>query len=218
MAQPQRTERQRPAPRLTLVTPRIEDAAAFARPLAEALAAADIAAVLLRLAPADERTLINRVKTLAPVVQQREVALLLDGDAGVAVRGGADGAHLTGLTDFLAALDGLKPARIAGCGGLATRHDAMTAAERGADYVMFGEPLAGRRPAFEAILERVAWWAEVFEVPCVGFAATLDEVGPLASAGADFVALGEDIWNDSRGTAIAVAEAAQRLAAPETVT
>ena len=40
--------------------------AALADILPAALAAADIAAVLLRLAPADERTLTNRVKALAP--------------------------------------------------------------------------------------------------------------------------------------------------------
>jgi len=47
---------------------------------------------------------------------------------------------------------------------------------------------------------------------------TLAEVGPLAKAGADFVALGPDIWNDPRGAATAIAEAAQELAAPEVVT
>ena len=56
----------RPAPRLYLVTPRVADAAAFGAPLAAALAAGDVAAVLLRLAEADERTLINRAKELAP--------------------------------------------------------------------------------------------------------------------------------------------------------
>ena len=102
--------------------------------------AADIAAVLLRLAPADERTLINRVKALAPVVQRKDTALLLDGHPEIVARGGADGAHLTGIEAFCDALDSLKPDRIAGCGGLHTRHDAMFAAERGADYVLFGEP------------------------------------------------------------------------------
>ena len=57
----------------------------------------------------------------------------------------------------------------------------MTAAEQGADYVMFGEPdAAGVRPAFAAIEERVAWWAELFEAPCVGYAAAPEEVAPLA--------------------------------------
>src|SRR5262249_52362723 len=80
------------------------------------------------------------------------------------------------------------------------RHDAMVAAEAGADYVMFGEPdAAGRRPAFDAVAERVAWWAQLFEVPCVGFAASLEELEPLAAAGADFIALGDCIFADARG-------------------
>ena len=66
-------------PRLYLVTPQVADAAAFAPQLEAALAAGDVAAVLLRLAEADERTLINRAKTLAEIVQRRDVALLLDG-------------------------------------------------------------------------------------------------------------------------------------------
>jgi thiamine-phosphate pyrophosphorylase len=94
----------------------------------------------------------------------------------------------------------------------------MLAAEAGADYVMFGEPdTTGRRPSFDAVVERVAWWAELFEIPCVGFAASLDEVKPLVAAGADFVAIGDCIFADARGDAAAVAEAARRLAVAETV-
>ena len=48
----------------------------------------------------------------------------------------------------------------------------MLAGEAGADYVMFGEPdRRGGRPPFDAIVERVEWWAELFELPCVGYAA-----------------------------------------------
>src|SRR5207248_1344601 len=109
----------------------------------------------------------------------------------------------------------LKPKYIAGCGGLATRHDAMLAAESGADYVMFGEPdRDGHRAGFEAVLQRVSWWAEVLTIPCVGYAASLDEVEALARAGADFVALGETIWRDARGIAAAIAAATQRLPEP----
>jgi thiamine-phosphate pyrophosphorylase len=205
----------RPAPRLYLVTPPLGETNAFARELGPAVRAADVAAVLLRLKGAGERELVNRVKALAGVVQETGAALVLDGHPDIAARGGADGAHLTGIAAFTAAVEGLKPARIAGCGGLPTRDDAMVAGEK-ADYVMFGEPEAdGRRPSFAAILERIEWWADVFEIPCVGFAATLDEVGPLAAAGADFVALGESVWDDPRGPAAAVADAATRLGVPE---
>jgi thiamine-phosphate pyrophosphorylase len=204
------------APRLYLVAP--QDPAGLAERLAQALDAADVAAVLLRLPQADERARVNHAKTLAPTVQSKGAALLLDGYPDLAARAGADGAHLNGIEAFMTALVTLKPARIAGCGRLVTRHDAMVVAEAGADYVMFGEPdAAGQRPAFDAVAERVAWWAELFEVPCVGFAASLDELQPLAAAGADFIALGDCIFADRRGGAAAMAEAAQRLAAAEPV-
>ena len=57
----------------------------------------------------------------------------------------------------------------------------------------------------------MAWWAEVFEAPCVGFAASAGEVALLVTAGADFVALGDWLWNDPRGAAVCVAEAAAHL-------
>jgi len=207
----------RPLPRLYLVTPPLADVTAFSAQLDAAVAAGDVAAVLLRLAEADERTLINRAKTLAQIVQAREVALLLDGHAGLVAGAGADGAHVTGIAAFGAAIGHLKPDWIAGVGGLETRHGAMTAAETGADYVMFGEPdAAGLRPAFAAIEERVAWWAEVFEAPCVGFAAAASEVAPLAIAGADFIALGDWLWRDTPAIAATVADAARTLRLPET--
>jgi thiamine-phosphate pyrophosphorylase len=207
----------RPAPRLYLVTPRVADVAAFASQLTAALAAGDIAAVLLRLADADERTLINRAKELTRAVQDKDVALLLDGHTDLVARAGADGAHLTGLAEFSEAIGRLKPERIAGAGGLETRHDAMAAAEANADYVMFGEPSeAGKHPSFGAIEDRIAWWAEVFEAPCVGFAASADEVAPLVKAGADFIALGDWVWRDPQNVAATIADAARQLQMPET--
>jgi thiamine-phosphate pyrophosphorylase len=214
---PQRTpEPERPQPRLYLITPRDADIAALARALAAILAATDIAAVLLRLPDADERSLITRVKTLAPVVQAHGTALILDGHADIVARAGADGAHLSGIEAFNDALATLKPERIAGCGGLASRHDAMLAAEAGADYIMFGEPDAdGRRPPFEAIEERISWWAEVFEAPCVGYAAEAGEIAALVAAGADFIAVGPFVFDDPRGPAIAVGDVAADLVVSE---
>jgi len=202
----------RPPARLYLVTPALADAQATADLVGPALAAADVAAVLVRLAAADERTLINRIKEIAPLVQNRGAALLTDGHAGLAARAGADGAHLAGIAAVQEAIRSLKPERIVGAGGLASRHDAMLAAESGADYVMFGEPdPTGTRPAFEAIRERVEWWTDVFEIPCVAYAASLDEIGALAAA--EFIALAPSILSDSRGPAAAVADAASRLTA-----
>lgn len=202
----------RPQPRLYLATPVVDDPSALAAKLGDALAAADIAAVLLRLKPVDQRTMITRVKTLAPIVQSAGAALLLDGNIELVARGGADGAHVNGIEAFGEALPSLKPDRIAGVGGLVTRHDSMAAGEAGADYVLFGEPYAhGQRPSVEAIAERLQWWAELFEPPCVGFAAGIEEAHEFAAAGADFVLVGDFIWADSRGAAAALAEIEQAI-------
>jgi thiamine-phosphate pyrophosphorylase len=182
------------------------------------LKGADVAAVLLSLAAAADDTVVDRAKTLAAAVQRHGAALLLDGRVDLVAQVGADGAHLRGFNAFSTAAAALKPDRIAGCGGLATRHDAMLAAEAGADYVMFGEPdTLGRRPSLAAIVERVSWWAEVFEVPCVGYAGALDEIEPMAVAGADFVGIGSWLFEDGRDPAVAIAEVARRLAALEAV-
>jgi thiamine-phosphate pyrophosphorylase len=211
MAPKTQTEGGRPAPRLYLVTPPVKDAAAFARLLEPALAAADIAAVLLRLAPDDEAELIGRIELLAPIAGRAGAALVLDGNCDLVGRSGADGAHLTGIHALQGAVPRLKPGRIAGAGGMTTRHDAMLAAEADADYVLFGEAdLNGERPSLSAIEDRISWWAEVFEPPCVGYATTPEEAGALAAAGADFVAV-DFVWDDPRGPAAAVADAARRL-------
>jgi thiamine-phosphate pyrophosphorylase len=152
---------------------------------------------------------------VATAVQRRDVALLLDGRPDIVGRAGADGAHLTGIEAFTAALPALKPDRIAGAGGLRSRHDAMLAAESGADYVMFGEhDWRGNLPPREAVLERVRWWADLVEVPCIGYAASADDVRPLAQAGADFVALGDWLWTHPDGAIAAVTAAANALAEP----
>src|SRR5882757_9617364 len=128
----------RPVPRLYLATALVDDPA----PLIVSLA------VLLRLAPSDPRTLIARIKALAPAVQNAGAALLLDGHVELVARSGADGAHLTGIESMQEALPTLKPDRIAGVGGLVTRHESMSAGEAGADYVLFGEPDGnGQRPS-----------------------------------------------------------------------
>jgi thiamine-phosphate pyrophosphorylase len=202
----------RPVPRLYLATPILDDPSALLAELPGLLAAADIAAVLLRQKSVDQRTMISRAKVLAPAIQDGGAALLLDGHAEWVARAGADGAHLTGIEAMEEALPTLKPDRIAGVGGLSTRHDSMAAGEAGADYVLFGEPDAtGQRPSTEAIAERLGWWAELFEPPCVGFAASLEEAREFAAAGADFVLVGGFIWADPRGAVAALSEVEQAI-------
>jgi thiamine-phosphate pyrophosphorylase len=201
-----------PAPRLYLATPPVADAAALAPVLTHLLAAADVAAVLVRLADADERSKINRIKALAPVIQNPGAALLLDGHIELVARSGADGVHVSGVAAMNDALEQLKPERIVGVGSLHSRHDSMAAGEAGADYLLFGEPDAdGHRPSSEAIAERLEWWAELFEPPCVGYAHTADEAELFAATGAEFIMIGDAAWSDARGAQAALADVVKRI-------
>lgn len=178
--------------RLMLVTPPVADAEAMAFRLMQAMAGGDVAAVLLRLTPGDDRSRIERVKRLAGPVQANNVALVVEDNALVAARGGADGVHLTGGPAAVSeARSSLKSERIIGIGGLRARHDAMDAGEAGVDYVMFGEPRPdGSLPPLAAVVERAGWWAEIFETPCVAYAPDAESIPALVETGAEFVALG----------------------------
>jgi thiamine-phosphate pyrophosphorylase len=201
-----------PSPGLYLVTPVLTGAESFPPALREALAVPDIASVLLRLGPslggADAARL---VRAIAEPTQATGAALLIDGSPELAIEAGADGVHVEGVGATLdAAIKRLSPRYIVGAGALSTRDDAMTAGEAGADYVLFGDgPDALETPA---LLERVKWWAEIFNTPCVGLARSLDELGPLVAAGADFVMLGDCVWRDPRGPVAAILDARRAIA------
>ncbi len=199
------------SPSLYLVTPVLTEAAPFLPALREALETADVASLLLRLGPLDEAAACRLIGAIAAPVQARGVALLIDGDPALALKAGADGAHVGGAGEALtAAVKRLSPGHIVGAGGLATRHDSMFAGETGADYLLFGDWDAPLAP--DELEQRVRWWAEIFNTPCVAFAQSLDEVGGLADAGADFIMLGDCVWRDPRGCAAALTDAARILA------
>jgi len=202
--------------RLYLLTPRLTlaDAPEFAPRFAEAVKAGAAASALVRLAAGSEGDAKRIAAPLVEIAVANDCALLIEHDARLAPRIGADGAHIAGVgPEFEAALHTLHPDRIVGVGALRLRDEAMSAGELGADYVMFGEP---RRddwtPPAEETLERVSWWADIFETPCVGYAATLEAAGALAQAGADFVALSDVIWQ-APSVGEAAREAARLIAA-----
>ncbi|WP_043749936.1 thiamine phosphate synthase [Methylobacterium nodulans] len=206
-----------PQTRLVLITGP-EAGPDLAERLAAACRAGDVAAVILRLAPADERSLVKRVKDLAPSAQEAGAAVLVACDApgvdpvAIAARGGADGVHALADEEPGDALrdlrERLRDGRILGAGTLRSRHAAMEAGEAGADYVLFGDAEPASR---ESVRAQAAWWAEIFETPCVAVARSLDAVAELAATGAEFVALDPALW-DGPDAAATVAAAQERLA------
>lgn len=202
-------------PRFVLFTPPIADAAAFAPALAAACRSADVAAIVLRLAPAPDAEQLARIQLLAPAAHEIDAVLLLEGLAHLVASAGAGGVFVNG--DVASARKSVNNDHVVGAGCLENRHDSMTAAENGADFVLFGDQNAeGRRPTMPSLIERVTWWAELFVIPCVAYAAHADEIDPLVRAGADFIALGEEaVWNAAEGPQAALAAATARLGVAE---
>lgn len=163
--------------------------------LAAALDAAAVATVLIRAANGGALD-AAAVKPLVELARKSGIAALVADDPALTRATGADGVHLGAGTSSLAAYQAARAAlgdqKIVGVDPGVSRHDAMTLAEAGADYVAFGAPshLKDRDKGLDRRNELVAWWAEIFQVPCVAFdVETAEEAEALARGGADFVAV-----------------------------
>jgi len=182
--------------RLYLVTPAVLEPSSFAGTLAAALDAADVACVRLGLDGADD-DICRASEPLVPVCHARDVAFLLTGHAHLVARTGADGIHAEGSVEGLRAA--LPAGAILGAGCGLSRHDALVAGDLEADYVSFG-------PMGPEAMEIVSWWNQMVVLPSVveGIA-DLAQAAQAVEAGADFLALGEAVWDCGGGPAKAVA-------------
>jgi thiamine-phosphate pyrophosphorylase len=169
-------------------------AGALAR-LEAALAAGEIAALLVAAGDGPQSTR-DAAAELVAAAQRADVAALIGGDPELARALRADGVHLAAPADGLAGYRDarrlLGPSAIIGADCGTSRHVAMSLAEAGADYIGFGAP-RGRHEDAQARARRdelVAWWAAIFEVPCVAFnIESAAEAEALRTAGADFLAV-----------------------------
>ncbi len=200
--------------RIYLITPRDIDLATFPARLDQALAGGDVASLLIAPENVSEMALQRVAEVLTPIAQKAGVAVLVRDDTRAAGRAKADGIHIeTGIAEIRTAVSSFHPQRIVGAGNILTRHDAMEAAEAGADYIFFGLIDRPEEPeAHPKSLDFADWWVPLFEPPCVVLAgSTLASVDEVAETGADFVGLRDAIWLDPRGPRAAVEEAERRL-------
>jgi thiamine-phosphate pyrophosphorylase len=127
------------------------------------------------------------------------VAFLVQDDLDLALALGADGVHLRHPDGAREARARLGPDRLLGASCRHSRHAAMLAGEDGADYIAFGE--VGRRPQPQ-LLELLAWWSELFVLPCLAEGIFDDGgLGAVERAGADFIGVGDEVWRHPDGAA-----------------
>jgi len=196
--------------RLYLVTPPRIDPATFQDRLAEALDGGDVGALQLRLKEASDDQIRNAIDKLMPEAAARNVPFILNDRPDMAAEMGCDGVHI-GQSDasYTAAREAVGDERIVGVTCHDSRHLAMEAGERGADYVAFGAffPTSTKDAKARATTGVLEWWSELFLLPSVAIGGiTADNCGRLASAGADFVAVVSAVWDHEKGPTAAVAE------------
>jgi thiamine-phosphate pyrophosphorylase len=183
-------------PQIYLITPPELDLAVFPDHLACVLDSTDIACIRLSLATKDEDRIARAADALRGVAHARDVALVIETHVLMVERLGLDGVHLTdGARSIRKVRKDLGGDAIIGAYCGTTRHDGISAAEAGADYVAFGPvgatPLGDGSKADADLFE---WWSEMIEVPVVAEGAlTADLVAKLGPV-TDFFGVGEEIW------------------------
>jgi thiamine-phosphate pyrophosphorylase len=190
---------------------------AFADAFKAALDGGDVAAAQLRLKDADDDAIKRAAETLLPIARERGVTFILNDRPDLAAATGCDGVHI-GQED--ASYDDAR--RAVGADGVVgvtchnSRHLAIEAAEKGADYVAFGAffPTGTKEPKTRADVDLIAWCAEVLLVPCVAIGGiTPANCAALVRAGADFLAVVSAVWDHADGPAAAVREFNKAIAA-----
>ena len=159
--------------------------------VAAAVASRAVQSVLIRAAPGAKLD-ATTARPLVEAVQRAGIAAVLGGDARLARTLKADGVHIPWSDDsaevYAEAREILGARAIVGAEAGPLRHDAMVMAEAGVDYVGFSAAEGEDARVLQA--ELVAWWGEIFQIPCVAFdVAGVEDAAALADAGADFIGL-----------------------------
>ncbi len=191
------------------MSPPIADQSELARLVGAALTAGDVASLIVPLDGADERAAQKRAEALIALAQPLGVAVVVEGEARLAMRSGADGVHIAAagadLADIVASAEGRV---MVGAGGARTRHEALEIGEARPDYIFFGRFGYDTMPApHPRNLSLGGWWAQMIEIPCiVQGGSDWREALTVAECGAEFVALSAAVFGEGADPARRIAE------------
>lgn len=183
-------------PQIYLITPPDASADGFPDQLSALLDAVEIACVRVALASGDAGHVARVADAVREVCHARDVATVIETHVGLVEPHGLDGVHLTDGSRSVRKMraDLGKDAIIgAYCG--ASRHDGMTAAEIGADYVSFG-PLGETGLGDGTLADRdlFAWWSDMIELPVVAEGALTQQLVRDLAPVTDWFAFREEVW------------------------
>jgi thiamine-phosphate pyrophosphorylase len=190
---------------LYLISP-IDVSGAFPQRLERALGAGPVAAFQFRVKGLDQHEAARLGAPLQEICAARDVAFIVNDSIALAKRLGADGVHLGQQDgDPREAREILGHEAQIGVTCHASRHLALEAGERGADYVAFGAFFTSETKASEhrPELELLEWWQQVMEIPCVAIGGITPQNGrALVEAGADFLAVSHAVWGGDEAAVV----------------
>jgi thiamine-phosphate pyrophosphorylase len=197
-----------------LITPPAFDPASFSDLLAAALDAGNVNCAQVWMPKAEVDDVKRALDALVPVCHQRDVALLVCDHVDLVAASGADGVHLASrpedakdVSDVKASRKALGDDAIIGVSCFSSRHRALEAAEKNADYVSFGPCFQSDNTTYTDYLDPglLSWWSAYIEVPAVAIGGiTPENCGDLVKTGVDFLAVSGGVWNHPQGPASAI--------------
>lgn len=175
-----------------------------------ALAGGDAASLILPAWGLDDDAFQRRVETIVPQIQAHGVAVMVAGEARIAMRAGADGLHVeAGRPELEEIVSRHQSKLMIGAGGAATRDEALELGEARPDYLFFGRLGYDTKPQpHQKNLRLGRWWAEMVQIPCIVLAGSdLASIEEVAETGAEFVALSAAIFDGEHDPDAALARA-----------
>ncbi|MFT6913467.1 MAG: thiamine-phosphate pyrophosphorylase [Paracoccaceae bacterium] len=183
-------------PQIYLITPPDFELSSFPDKLAAVLGAHDVACVRLALATSDAERVSRAADAVRAVCHEHDVALVVQDHLKLVETLGLDGVHLSdGSRTVRYARKELGDEAIIGAFCRNSRHDGISAAEGGADYVSFGPVTSGPLgDGSQAEEDLFSWWSDMIEVPVVAEGGLSAGRVTALSQITDFFGIGEEIW------------------------
>lgn len=184
-------------PQIYLITPSEIELSSYPAMLKSCLDTVDVACVRLALSSTDESQIAKAADACRDVCHSFDVAMVIDSHIQLVERLGLDGVHLTdGSRNVRAVRKELGADVIVGAHCGVTRHDGMSAAEAGCDYVSLGPVgTSALGDGTVAEFETFEWWSQMIEVPIVAEGALTSQLVSKLSPVTDFFGIGDEIWN-----------------------
>jgi len=184
-------------PQIYLATPSTIDLQTFPALLGRVLSEAPVACLRLSIVAEAREDIARAADACRDVAHRHDVAMVIDDHFRLVGPLGLDGVHLTdGARHVREARKLLGADGIVGAFCGASKHEGMTAAEIGTDYIAFG-PLSDTARLGDGTLapkELFAWWTEMIEVPIVAMGGlTVETLADIKDV-VDFVSLGSEVW------------------------